>query len=47
MSAEFREFLGSLTGAEELAIEDAFGRPLEDLRTVYAQMRAAQFRQAP
>jgi hypothetical protein len=46
MSAELREFLGSLTGVEELAIEGVFGQPLEDLPTGYAQLRAAQFRQA-
>jgi hypothetical protein len=46
VSAEFAEFLGTLTGAEELAIRDAFGRTIDDMATGYAQRRAAQFRQA-
>lgn len=47
MSAEFNEFLGSLTGAEEQAIRTAFGQSLDDMTTGYTQLRAAQFRPAP
>lgn len=42
-----REVYDSLTGAEELAVEGAFGVPIDAMRTGVAQLRAAQFRQAP
>jgi hypothetical protein len=41
------EVYGSLTGAEELAIEAAFGAPLEALAGGAAQLRAATFRPTP
>ena len=37
----------SLTGSEELAIEQAFGVPLGALGSGVSQLRAAQFRQVP
>lgn len=41
------EVYGSLTGSEELAIERAFGAPLDGLGSGVAQLRAATFRQTP
>lgn len=41
------EVYDSLTGAEELAIEAAFGVPIDAMRAGVGQLRAAQFRQAP
>lgn len=41
------EVYGSLTGAEELAIEATFGAPIDALPAGVTQLRAAQFRQAP